>query len=124
MTDDWHSLTLTEHELAVALLSQPFSGRDALMAQLEDAQARTIDTDGSFALRVTAPPAKVLFRVPVTGSTRDPDGVGVEVLLHVLDGFMSEVEIYRVDGEAVRAQVDPSTLELITLPVVGDIPRR
>jgi hypothetical protein len=102
-----------------ALLAEAFEGRDQLVAQIDGATARTIDSDGSFALTVIGPVARVPYRVPVTGATYDPDGMGVEVLLHVIDGRMAEVEVYRVDGQVVQTPVDPSTLELITLPVVG-----
>lgn len=70
-------------------------------------------------MRVVGPVARVLYRVPVTGATQDPDGIGVEVLLHVIEGQMAEVEVYRVAGQVVQEQLDPSTLELTTLPVVG-----
>lgn len=119
MAGDWHPLAPNERALVDALLAEAFLGRDELRAQVDGAEVRTIDSDGSFALKVSGPAAHVLHRVPVTGSTRDAEGLGVEVLLHVVDGLMSEVEIYRVDGKPVKGVVDPSTLDLTTLPVVG-----
>lgn len=119
MTGDWHPLAPSERALVDALLADAFPGRDELRAQVAGAHARVIDSDGSFALRATGPSARVIHRVPVTGSTRDDEGIGVEVLLHVVEGLMVEVEVYRVDGKIVQGAVDPATLELTTLPVVG-----
>jgi hypothetical protein len=119
MAHDWRPIAPDERALVEALLAEAFFGRDGLRAQVEGAEARTIDSDGSFALKVIGAAVRVLERVPVTGSTRDAEGIGVEVLLHVVDGVMSEVEIYRIDGKPVIGAVDPSALTLTTLLVVG-----
>jgi hypothetical protein len=34
----------------------------------------------------------------------DDDGTNIEILLHVVDGYAHELEIYRVDGEPIRRE--------------------
>lgn len=49
-----------------------------------------------------APAARVRNRVPVEARGRDEDGTTVHVLLHVLDGYVAELELFRPDGKRVR----------------------
>jgi hypothetical protein len=48
------------------------------------------------------PIADVIRRVPVEGESADSDGAVVHLLLHVLGGMLSELDIYREDSLAVR----------------------
>jgi hypothetical protein len=117
---DFQPLTYEAAGILQALLSEPFAGRDALIKQLVGCHAHPIDGNGSLALRPgQAPRANVEYRVPVTGLTTDSDGVGIEVLLHVVDGYLDELEIYRHDGGQLLRPVEAATLRLEILPVVG-----
>jgi hypothetical protein len=40
------------------------------------------------------------------------DGVIIHVLLHVVDGFMDELEIFREDSTPIRGAVDPANLKI------------
>jgi hypothetical protein len=112
---------LTKPELALleALLAEPFQGRTELIRQVPGIRCRRIDEDGSLRLAATGPPAVVHDRVPVTGHALDIDGAPVEVLLHVVDGLLDEIELYRQDTRTVLGLPDPATMSLETLPVVG-----
>jgi hypothetical protein len=116
MNGNYHPQTKSELKLVTALLAEPFPGRDELHRQLDTARARPIDADGCIELETDGPSAFVDHRVPVTGTTKDVDGMGIDVLLHVVDGRMSEVEIYRHDGAPLKRPVDPSSLVLAVLP--------
>ena len=84
------------------LLSASFQGRDALRQQLRDVLVEKIDDEGSLRLRTGAgPKASVLHRVPLEAEAVDSDGVALHVLLHVVDGRLNELEIYREDGARV-----------------------
>jgi hypothetical protein len=43
----------------------------------------------------------------------DQDGVAVHVLLHVLDGYLNELEIYREDSAPLQRQLAPEDFRLI-----------
>lgn len=55
---------------------------------------------------------------PVNANTADRDGTPIDVLLHVRDGFLHELEIYRVDNGNVVALPAPEGWELF-LPYPG-----
>ena len=59
--------------------------------------------------------ALVKRRIPIEAEGLDSDGVKVHFLLHVLDGFMAELEIYREDSKPVLSPPDPRSLELLSL---------
>jgi hypothetical protein len=108
------ALAPTEREVISVLLSEDFPGRDELVGQLDHVSGRIIDDDGSLELRVTAdaPRAPVTARVATEGHMADSDGMMVHVLLHVVDGFMSELEIYRDDSTPPRRRLDPNAIHL------------
>jgi hypothetical protein len=59
--------------------------------------------------------AEVVRRIPVEAEFDDQDGVGVHVLLHVLDGYLNELEIYREDSSPLQREPDPEDFRLIVL---------
>lgn len=101
-----------ERRIIVRLLSAaPFPGRDDLLSQVETASALTIDDDGSVSLKpVTAQKAAVTTRIPVEGEAQDTDGVTIHYLLHVVDGAINELEVYKDDSSRVRRQAQPEDL--------------
>jgi hypothetical protein len=110
-----------EESLVSALLSPDFPARAALQAQWARAIVRPIDADGSLEVKVEGGPlAEVEVRVPVEAALEDSDGTTVHVLLHVVDGYMREVEVYREDSEPVQAPLNASRLRVTTLPFSWD----
>lgn len=117
---DFRPLKPRERALIEALLVEPFAGREELSAQLKVALCRSIDDEGSLALSVTgAAPAPVMFRVPVEGETHDPDGMSVAILLHVVDGYLEELEVFRGDSGPRPIEIDRTTITITTYPVEG-----
>lgn len=101
------------------LLSQDFPGCRELALQLGNATVSRIDRDGSLRFRVGGPRADVPLRVPVEGRYADgPDGTlgpAVEILLHVVDGRLHELEVYKTDGGAIidgPFAIDPGRIEV------------
>ena len=105
-------LTSNEREVITRLLEPEFPGRDELRDQL--ATARAIDLeDGGFALECeTAVRAPVKVTVPTEGEYVDADGVPVHVELHVVDGVMSELDIYKNDSSKVVDAPTASKLDV------------
>jgi hypothetical protein len=104
----------TETELLRRLLRVNFQGAETLSRQLENAFVEPIDSNGSLRLRPVDPnPATVTRRVPVEATYADADGVLVHVLIHVMDGVLDELEVYREDsGTVAVAPADASMLEV------------
>jgi len=96
------------------LLEAPFAGRDNLLSQVENAIARSIDEDGSISLKCSlAQKARVATRIPVEGEAQDSDGVTIHYLLHVVDGEINELEVYKDDSTRVLRQTDPEDLKVL-----------
>ena len=111
MEEPFRNLTRPELDTLRRLREEPFDGREELVRQLEGAQVRRIDQNGSLAFRVTGPTARIYTRVPVEGEAADGD-VPVHVLLHVVDGRISELEFYRNDLSAVVDFPNPAKLSV------------
>lgn len=120
MSQVWRDLTKYERQLIELLLTKDFPGVEALRSQLETARASTIDTEGSLQFRVSGPLADVQLRVPTEGYYFDTEGVdhrpSVNVLLHVVEGKLHELEVYKDDGLAIEtklAALDMSRFHLL-----------
>jgi hypothetical protein len=117
-------LTKTEEEYLEKLLEPEFPGRIELQSQLPKSLVQTIadsgDHRGSIEFRVgSGPQAPVGWRVPVEARAKDEDGTPIYYLLHVVNGFLKELEILRVDGNPIMRPPHPSELEVM---VRGDEP--
>lgn len=78
------------------LTAAEFPGVLDVKLQLDTCSVRTLDEFGSLEIKTTGDHlANVRFRVPVELYGYDSDGVQVHVLLHVIDGICSELEIYK-----------------------------
>jgi hypothetical protein len=115
MDSDFRPLKPDERALLEKLLGCEFPGRDELRRQLDSVVAQKVYRDGTLALRVSsAEPAPVKGRVPTEGSCPDADGVMIHVLLHVVNGMMNELEIFKEDGSNVVRP--PAADALVLLP--------
>jgi hypothetical protein len=110
-------LTVDEEKVLMKLLNEDFPGRDALLVQAATLKVRQIDAEGSLQLAPgpAAPTAGVEGRVPVEGVFTDDDGINVNVLLHVVDGSLAELEIYKDDLTAIHKLLLPEELRLTHL---------
>lgn len=115
----WRPLSERERALLAHLLSFDFVGRDALNDQLQAALVSQIASESGLAFRTAGPSAQVKQRVPVEGryidGPLDAGGASVEVLLHVVDGRMTELEVYKVDGSPILTgpfDIDPTDVEV------------
>jgi hypothetical protein len=113
---DFRRLSDLEGQLLAVLLGADFSGRDALVEQVATASVREIDHNGSLEFASSEKePARVVRRIPVEAELEDSDGVTIRVLLHVVDGLLRELEIYRDDSSCVQRSLVPKDLRLMML---------
>jgi hypothetical protein len=103
----------------LALLKGDFPGRQALREQVAILCGRSIDPEGSLELKASGPKADVAHRVPVEAVMEDRDGVSIHILLHVRDGLLSELEIYKDTLGIPQRELDPEGFELF-VPYGGD----
>lgn len=110
MNEPWRALEPAEVAVLDLLLANDFPGRSELAAQARSALASRIDHEGSLRFQVDGPQAEVRGRVPVEGHYHD-DGSGpgphrpaVNLLLHVVEGRLHELEVYKDDGSAILIQ--------------------
>jgi hypothetical protein len=110
-------LAAVERAVLLKLLSADFPGRDALREQADDALGRRIDADGSLEIQPNqeARPADAVRRIPVEAETEDLDGTLIHVLLHVVNGYMNELEVYREDSAKIDRPMSPEALRVIVL---------
>lgn len=102
--------------MLAALLSTDFSGREAVAEQVAVASVCEIDDNGSLEFAPSdKPPAEVVRRIPVEAELDDSDGVTIHVLLHVVDGLVKEMEVYRDDSGRVQRALAPEDLRLLVL---------
>jgi hypothetical protein len=109
-------LTGQEHALLATLLGADFPGRETLTEQLAQAHARRVDTEGSLELSVSGgSAADVVRRIPVEAELEDIDGVTIHVLLHVVRGFLNELEFFREDGGLIQGPIEADKLRILVL---------
>lgn len=112
---DFRPLKTNERDLLKRLLEVNFPGRDELLEQLESVTATELDDNGSLALRCgSVRPAPVKCRVATEGECADADGVTIHVLLHVVDGMMRELEVFKEDSSMVQNPLSAQNLVLFT----------
>lgn len=113
---DFRPLSDPERKLLAVLLSTDLSGRDAVAEQVAEASVREIDHNGSLEFAPSdKTPAEVARRIPVEAELDDSDVVTIHVLLHVVDGFLKELEVYRDDSGRLQRVLDPEDLRLMIL---------
>jgi hypothetical protein len=99
-------LLASERSLLQQLLDARPVGEPALREQLKTARVRAESSGDSRSVWLDvderSPRSTGSPRVPVSGEAVDEDGVPIAVLLHVVDGLVQELEIYRVDGAPIR----------------------
>ena len=98
----FRQLQANEMRLLEKLLDHEFPGRDVLRVQLSSVTARQIDENGSLELSYGgASLADMVMACPTEGTCTDIDGGEIAVLLHVKNGRMCLLEMFKEDGSAI-----------------------
>lgn len=102
--DPPRELTQREREVLEFLLSEPFPGRDELRQQVKHVLVREQFSPSDPTIILCFPtrprPAPVQSPIPVEAETiGDPPGDRTQVLLHVHDGYVHELEFYEEGGK-------------------------
>jgi len=82
-----------------------FKGREILVKQIEKSKYELINGEGFISIKFLINDDKEKFpfkvRVPLEMTASQQDRHPIMFLLHVLDGFVDEVEIYTADGSLI-----------------------
>lgn len=113
------SLSADEQVILKVLLARDFPGSDALREQANHVSVidRPEPNDPTAVLsvdRTATRPAKTEQRVPVEGEAVDEDGARLGILVHVVDGYLDELEFVRYDGKPLRRLPDANMITVIT----------
>ena len=99
---EYRDPTTQEVALLRRLLGHAVAGQDELARQLASLEVKSLDGDGSLKLMPgDSVRANDNQRIPVEATYGDSDGVVVYVLLHVVDGRLNELEVFREDSGPV-----------------------
>ena len=112
MVTETRKLSARERGVLERLLSELPRGGDELRSQLNNVEVCTIDEEGSvrFFVHNGAPADIISARVPVTGIYDDKDGVPIYLLLHVVEGKLWELEVYKADGSPMVSRPEAEKL--------------
>lgn len=107
MKKNYRELVSKEKAILDRLFENPFPGRDEIVKQIKLSKVRSIDeykdNYGSIEFRLQVDiKAPVLQRVPVKALAYDVDNVPIEILLHVVDGKVNELEVVKSDGSPIK----------------------
>ena len=110
---DFRPLTGVEAAIIERLLGHDFVGRVELLQQLVGLEASAIDGSGSLWLKATHGERAPIRSTPAV-EARYPDldasdefGSCVNVLLHVKEGYLSMLEMYKDDGSKIMRVTVP-----------------
>lgn len=111
---DWRDNTQPRDLIAKELsflnrmLKNDFKGNEQLLCQLKSTKvAAEYKTPGYHTIKLLVEDAhnnraSVADRVPVEAKAIDEDGTKINFLLHVIGGFLAELEIIRDDGKPIQ----------------------
>jgi hypothetical protein len=109
MNEAFRPADKAEREVINRLLEKGLPDRNDLIAQLDGLMVKSMDLEGSLSLKVNSPAVLPEFqnRIVAEGYYSDEDvssseGPQVHVLLHVVNGRLAELEIYKDDGTAIK----------------------
>jgi len=112
----YQALSKNERAILERLLEADFPGREQIRQQINNSLVTIIDECGSLRFDVTSDiKAPVIKRIPIEAETNDSDGVLIHLLLHVVDGKVAELEIYKDDSSPITQMPNASALRLIQL---------
>lgn len=114
--NEYRKLNDFESKLLDRLLENPFPGRDDIRDQIKNCRVKMLDVGvdnyGSIEFETDSKSfAQVNQRVPIEARAFE-DKVPIDVLIHVVDGKIKELEILKVDGSSIDKMPSPSEFKV------------
>ena len=120
MLEDISSLTNQEKNWLKEILSCNFQNKETVVQQLENATIYRDYTSGylsmKFSVDKSIPAVKVTKRVPVEMHVFKDGKNPIVFLLHVINGYVTELEVYCADLSEIDSHIDiyDAKIEFIT----------
>jgi hypothetical protein len=117
--NEWRKPTEAESQILKRMLEPQFLGVEQLREQVVGLLVREIDEDGCLSLKVqTNVRAETKYRIPVEANYSDggeyQSAPHVNILLHVIDGLMNELEVYKDDNTPILRPPTVTELHIFT----------
>lgn len=110
-------LTSKESEWLERLMDSAVPCRAVLQEQIMHAQVVGECACGckskNLKVEATAPSYPYLERIPVEMTTHEPQKAPVMFLLHVVQGYIKELEVLRADSSPIDEEIDLSNTEIL-----------
>ncbi len=105
-----------ERAVLARILSADVAGVSALRAQAVSAEGYRIDTGAGMMIYLSVDPASPVSALtgvfPLSVDAVARDGTSVEIILHVAEGRLRIIEVYRIDGEPLGELPSPESLTM------------
>lgn len=92
------------------ILSVTFEGRDIIAKQVSDAKVTGCCSCGCKSIEIKVNNMHPVYpyskRIPVEMEVASKDGVPITFLLHVLNGYVSELEVFRADSLIIDEDIN------------------
>lgn len=99
------------------MLSVDFSGKEIILKQLNNAQISRDYNVGYISLKVNVDKIIQQFpyqvRVPLEMRVIGKNDIPIVFLLHVIDGFVDEIEIFNADSSSISGDIQIDKKEVI-----------
>jgi len=106
-------LSIFEYDTLRRILQSNFDGHEDLFRQLEGLRVK-VDCETCATIEFAVDPshskADVKYRVPAEALGSDIDGIRIHFLIHVVDGFLHELEVFREDSEPILKMPEADSL--------------
>lgn len=107
-----------ERNLLIRLLSISFPGQKELQEQI-NATLVSHECKCCPTVELVVDPyvayAQVKRRVPVEGESFDEDGEKIHFLIHVVEGYLAEIEFFRDDSKRIKRLPEISSIKVMSL---------
>ena len=119
-TETKRPINESERQILDRLLHVDFPGAAELRVQAARSQIDRLDIAGGpvfeFNFSNDVVRASVSYPVPVEAEGVDQDGARMHLLLHVRDGVLQELEIYREDGQQIQRLPKADSVDVMVNP--------
>lgn len=108
-----------------AMLSVDFLGKEIILMQLDNAQILREYNVGYISLKVNVNKNIQQFpyqvRVPLEMRVKGRSGIPIVFLLHVIDGFVDELEIFNADSSPISSDIHIEKKEVIVNKMLQNV---
>lgn len=108
-----------EKDLLEKIFSKKFQYREEIINQINNAEIERTYTDFYLSLKFKIgseiPPVKTDIRVPVEMRIYKENQVPVQVFLHIVHGYVSEVEVFNADSSKIIGGINFKNIKKIEI---------